>query len=149
MLPAARFLLLPAAPFYLLDEVGQGTEPQTLIPLSHAAPGAGVVMIGHPKQLPPTVLSRKAAFHGLQTSLFQRLCETPGIKVRMLDMQYRMHPSIAQWPSEALYDGKLGNGDVTLQLRPPGGFPWPTDCAIAFVHVEGREQTEGTSYETP
>ena len=96
--------------FFLLDEVGQGTEPQTLIPISHAAPGARVVMIGDHKQLPPTVLSDEAAFNGLQTSLFQRLCETPGFKRCMLEVQYRMHPSIAQWPSEALYDGKLGNG---------------------------------------
>ena len=135
--------------FYLLDEVGQGTEPQTIIPLSHAAPGARVVMIGDHKQLPPTVLSGEATFNDLQTSLFQRLCETPGFKRCMLEVQYRMHPTIARWPSYALYDGMLSNGDVTLRLSPPGGFPWPKDCAIAFVHVEGREQTEGTSFENP
>ena len=48
-------------------------EPSTLIPLQLLAPGARVVLVGDPRQLPATVVSRAAAAASLSQSLFERL----------------------------------------------------------------------------
>ena len=43
------------------------------MPLQLLAPGGQVVLVGDPKQLPPTVLSRAAEASNLAQSLFERL----------------------------------------------------------------------------
>lgn len=59
-----RFFFLQAA---------QALEPAALVPLQLLAPGGHVVLVGDPKQLPPTVLSRAAEASNLAQSLFERL----------------------------------------------------------------------------
>lgn len=58
-------------------------------------------------QLPPTVLSDKAATGGLATTLFERLHRMHGHAAHMLTTQYRMHADIMTWASDALYKGRL------------------------------------------
>lgn len=72
-----------------------------------------VVMIGDHKQLRPknehyplTVEARRG--FALNRSLFERLVLT-GFPVEQLQVQHRMHPSIARIVSELTYDGKLQN----------------------------------------
>lgn len=48
-------------------------------------------------------------------SLFQRL-EQCGHPVHLLNVQYRMHPSISAFPRAAFYDSKLMDGPNVLQL---------------------------------
>lgn len=55
----------------LLDEAAQAIEPTSLVPLMSGA--CSFVCIGDDKQLPATLLSRKAALAGLSESLFERL----------------------------------------------------------------------------
>jgi superfamily I DNA and/or RNA helicase len=62
------------------------------------------VLIGDQKQLPPTILShacrlleRHSGLH-LGESLFQRLVRE-GCPATMLEVQYRMHPAIAEFPA--------------------------------------------------
>lgn len=46
------------------------------------------------------------------------------VTTTMLQVQYRMHPTIAEWPSVSFYAGKLTAG-VPKELRiPPPGLPW-------------------------
>lgn len=53
----------------------------------------------------------------LETTLFDRLLSLHGAKLkRMLTTQYRMHETIMQFPSQALYDDKLIAAD-TVKLR--------------------------------
>ena len=54
-------------------QAAQALEPAALIALQLIAPGARVVLVGDPKQLPPTVLSRAAEASHLAQSLFARL----------------------------------------------------------------------------
>ena len=54
-------------------QAAQALEPAALIALQLIAPGARVVLVGDPKQLPPTVLSRAAEASHLAQSLFERL----------------------------------------------------------------------------
>ena len=60
----------------------------------------------------------------LTVSMFSRL-RTVGLPVRMLNVQYRMHPIIALFASRHFYDGRLNNGVSSEERRAPMGFSWP------------------------
>lgn len=55
----------------IVDESAQATEPSTLIPLRFGC--RKLVLVGDPRQLPATVLDKRAASAGLGVSLFERL----------------------------------------------------------------------------
>jgi hypothetical protein len=88
------------ARFVLIDEAGQGTEPYCMCPISKLAFDGHLVMIGDHKQLAPTVFSPFTKWQGLDSSLFERLCRSPGLDAIVLQVQYRMIPSICCFPSE-------------------------------------------------
>ncbi|XP_054426742.1 DNA-binding protein SMUBP-2 [Pteronotus mesoamericanus] len=89
----------------VIDECAQALEASCWVPLLRAGK---CVLAGDHKQLPPTVVSSKAALGGLSLSLMERLAaERGGGVVRTLTVQYRMHRAIMRWASEALYEGRL------------------------------------------
>ncbi len=91
--------------FAIIDEATQSTEPSSLIPVLKAK---RFIMAGDHKQLPPTILNEEAASENLSKSLFERLLELHGDRIRvMLEVQYRMNDLIAAFPSEEFYEGKL------------------------------------------
>ena len=57
----------------LIDEATQATEPASLVPLVKGS--RQIVLVGDHRQLPPTVISRRAEKGGLDRSLFERLVE--------------------------------------------------------------------------
>jgi superfamily I DNA and/or RNA helicase len=91
-------------PTVIIDEAGQTTEPATLLPLRFGC--RKLILVGDPRQLPPTVLSRSAERAGLNRSLFERL-ERAEHEVVMLSIQYRMHPEIRVFPSQYFYNNLL------------------------------------------
>ena len=91
----------------LMDESTQATEPECLIPLIMGA--KQVVMVGDHCQLGPVVTSKRAARAGLGQSMFERLISL-GVQPIRLQVQYRMHPCLSQFPSNAFYEGALQNG---------------------------------------
>ncbi|XP_033917503.1 DNA-binding protein SMUBP-2 isoform X2 [Melopsittacus undulatus] len=99
--------LLPDNHFDLvvIDECAQALEASCWIPLLKAPK---CILAGDHKQLPPTIISHRAAAQGLALSLMERLLDSYGQKVvRMLTVQYRMHEAIMHWASSELYDGRL------------------------------------------
>jgi regulator of nonsense transcripts 1 len=114
-------------------EATQATEPTLLVPLMHRS--KQLFLLGDHFQLPPTVISERARAQGLGTSLFSRLVDQ-GIQPILLTMQYRMHPSLSEFPSQEFYSRKLVDG-VTSESRPaPTGFPFPsTEHPVALVQV--------------
>ncbi|XP_056382691.1 DNA-binding protein SMUBP-2 [Hyla sarda] len=99
--------LLPENYFDLvvIDECAQALEASCWITLLQAKK---CILAGDHKQLPPTIISHKAAAKGLSLSLMERVIEKYGDRVvKMLTVQYRMHDCIMQWASHALYGGKL------------------------------------------
>ena len=131
----------------LVDECTQATEPEAIIPLVHGA--KHVVLVGDHRQLGPVVVSKKAEKAGFKTSLFERLISL-GIRPVRLEVQYRMHPALSEFPSQAFYEGSLQNG-VTLESRRVSGldFPWPkVDMPIFLYNSAGQEEisSSGTSY---
>jgi len=124
-------------PFVLIDEATQASEPSTLVPLVRGA--RQVILVGDHKQLPPTVISRRAEDGGLNRSLFERLINS-GVPAHMLEIQYRMHPTIRDFPSGRFYDGRLEDSADALSRTAPAGVSWPDwDNPVAFVPVEGAE----------
>jgi senataxin len=99
----------------VIDEAAQSIELSALIPLKYGC--SKCILVGDPKQLPPTVLSRSAARYGYEQSLFVRMQQNHPNAVHLLDTQYRMHPDISRFPSTQFYDGKLIDGDNMAQLR--------------------------------
>ena len=133
----------------LLDEATQATEPASLVPLVRGA--RQIVLVGDPRQLPPTVISRRAENGGLRRSLFERLVAM-GIEPMLLDTQYRMHPAISDFPNRTFYEGRLVDG-ITAADRPnPAGLLWNDwEVPMAFLPVNGDEllSPDGASKENP
>ena len=133
----------------LIDEATQATEPASLVPLVRGS--RQIVLIGDHKQLPPTVISRRAEDGGLSRSLFERLIDM-GIEPKLLTTQYRMHPSISEFPNTHFYQGLLEDGVSTDQRPAPMGMLWPDwESPIALVPVDGDEllSPDGASKENP
>ncbi|ORZ10100.1 AAA domain-domain-containing protein, partial [Absidia repens] len=118
-------------PFILMDECSQVMEPLSMVPLLRFK-CSKMVMIGDPKQLPPTVATQADENNpglGLDKSLFSRLIEC--------------HPSISGISNNLFYDRQLLNGS-NVETRPPllNGLP-----PLLFVDVMGNEQKSiGNSY---
>ncbi|KAL3499815.1 hypothetical protein ACH5RR_038908 [Cinchona calisaya] len=131
----------------LIDESTQSNEPECLIPLVLGA--KQVVLVGDHCQLGPVIMCKKAARAGLAQSLFERLVML-GVKPIRLQVQYRMHPALSEFPSNNFYEGTLQNG-VTINERQSSGidFPWPVPNRPMFFYVQmGQEEisASGTSY---
>ena len=103
----------------IIDEAAQCVELSALIPLKYGC--SKCILVGDPKQLPPTVLSQSAQRYGYDQSLFVRMQQNSPQDVHLLDHQYRMHPEISQFPSQEFYEGKLADGADMAQLRQQ---PW-------------------------
>ena len=120
-------------PFVLIDEAATATEPECLIPMTKGA--KQVVLVGDHKQLRP--FSRRFD-HPL--SLFERKAML-GIKPIMLNLQYRMHPDLSEFSSEAFYDGKVKNGVQASQRQLRGNFPVPFSTHSTFFwHMDHNEE---------
>ena len=120
----------------IIDEAAQCTEPSTMIPLRYGC--KKLVLVGDTQQLPATVLSSKANARGLGVSLFERL-ERAGHEKIMLNVQYRMHPMIRQFPSEYFYENKLIDAPNACHM----------DCSsplILYDLMHSREESSGNSY---
>ncbi|KAM9284821.1 3'-5' exoribonuclease HELZ2 isoform 1-T1 [Morus bassanus] len=121
----------------IIDECAMSTEPETLIPLVSHRRAEKVVLLGDHKQLRPVVNNDFCKSLGMETSLFERYRN----QAWMLDMQYRMHKGICEFPSQEFYDKRL---KTCPQLsRKPSVFHHKGNscCPIIFGHVEGKEQS--------
>ncbi|KPI36675.1 uncharacterized protein AB675_10103 [Cyphellophora attinorum] len=131
----------------LIDESTQSAEPECIIPLVLGC--KQVVLVGDHQQLGPVIMNKKAAKAGLNQSLFERLVILGCAPIR-LNVQYRMHPCLSEFPSNMFYEGTLQNG-VTMQQRTRRDvdFPWPkADAPMMFWSNLGNEEisASGTSY---
>ncbi|XP_025602817.2 probable RNA helicase armi [Athalia rosae] len=105
-----------------VDEAGQATEPEILIPLNFIHSDHGqVILAGDPMQLGPVVRSRYADHFGLGLSFLSRLLQrfpyqkdTQGFEwgydprlVTKLRMNYRSLPEILHLPNLLFYDSEL------------------------------------------
>lgn len=123
----------------IIDEAAQSIELSALIPLKYGC--SKCILVGDPKQLPPTVLSREAARFQYEQSLFVRMQANSPNDVHLLDTQYRMHPEISLFPSNAFYDARLLDGPGMAKLR---ARPWHQSTILGpyrFFDVQGTQQS--------
>jgi regulator of nonsense transcripts 1 len=108
-----------------------------------------VVLVGDHQQLGPVIMNKKAARAGLTQSLFERLVMLENRPIR-LQVQYRMHPCLSEFPSNMFYEGSLQNGVTAPErLRKNVDFPWPVpDTPMFFYQNLGQEEisSSGTSF---
>lgn len=86
----------------IVDEASQATIPSILIPLSKAR---RFILAGDHKQLPPTIISKKA--HFLEKTLFEELIKKYPNKASLLNVQYRMNSFLMKFPNSEFYNGNL------------------------------------------
>ena len=149
----------------LIDEATQAAEPglryhsarnflsywlfhtECMIPLVLGC--RQVVLVGDHQQLGPVIMNKKAARAGLTQSLFERLIVLGNRPIR-LQVQYRMHPCLSEFPSNMFYEGSLQNGVTAPErLRRNVDFPWPVpDTPMFFYQNLGQEEisSSGTSF---
>ncbi len=132
----------------VLDEAAQAIEASCWIPLLR---GRRAVFAGDHRQLPPTIRSREAARGGLDVTLFERLADEFPDHCRLLETQYRMHESIMNWSSEAMYNGRLIAHDSVRRhlLSELGGVEETeeTTTPVLFIDTAGFDAPEQTDAE--
>ncbi|XP_009997180.1 PREDICTED: probable helicase senataxin [Chaetura pelagica] len=139
----------------IVDEAGQSCEVETLIPLMHRC--SKLVLVGDPRQLPPTVKSLKAQEYGYDQSLMARLHRHLEEQVRnnvfrslpvvQLTVQYRMHPDICLFPSNYVYGRTLKTDKATEENR--CSSEWPFQPYLIFDVGDGREERDRDSFSNP
>ena len=138
----------------LIDEATQAIEAEALIPIAMGA--KQVVFVGDHCQLGPVVMNKVAAKAGLTQSMFERLVLIGNRPIR-LQVQYRMHPALSEFPSNMFYEGSLQNGVTEadrqllnmLDYAGKEDFPWPVpNKPMFFYSIAGMEEisASGTSY---
>jgi superfamily I DNA and/or RNA helicase len=135
----------------IVDEAARATPLDLFIPMSM---GRKIILVGDHKQLPhmlePDVLKliledpQYKDLPGLETSLFERLFDMfrSGLrpKALLLDTQYRMHPDICAFVSEAFYGNELKSG-ITADERviPQELF---NGKALAYINISKNNGME-------
>ncbi|KAK9115677.1 hypothetical protein Sjap_014624 [Stephania japonica] len=102
-------------PFDMLvvDEAAQLKECESAIPLR--IPGLRhAILIGDECQLPALIKSQISADAKLGRSLFQRVVSL-GQPKHLLNIQYRMHPSISLFPNKEFYNDQIFDASNVVQ----------------------------------
>ncbi|XP_017243832.1 helicase sen1 isoform X1 [Daucus carota subsp. sativus] len=97
----------------VVDEAAQLKECESNIPLQ--LPGLRhAILVGDEMQLSALVKSQASDEAGFGRSLFTRLVSL-GYKKDLLDIQYRMHPSISLFPNKEFYHRQIADGPNVRQ----------------------------------
>ncbi|PKU48200.1 hypothetical protein llap_1479 [Limosa lapponica baueri] len=149
----------------ILDEAGQASEPESLIPIGLISEANGqIVLVGDPKQLGPVIKSKIALTFGLNMSLLERLTSRDmylrdedafsacggynPLLITKLVKNYRSHSALLALPSKLFYHKELevcaDTSVVTSLLHwgklPRKGFP------LIFHGIRGSETRESHSH---
>ncbi|XVE62877.1 hypothetical protein DITRI_Ditri06bG0155000 [Diplodiscus trichospermus] len=137
-----------------LDEAGQASEPESMVPIGNLCRKETVVVLaGDPKQLGPVVFSKDAEALGLGKSYLERLFECESYYneddnfVTKLVRNYRCHPAILDLPSRLFYKGELiackedNSSSITSKVDffPNKEFP------VLFFGIQGCDEREGNN----
>lgn len=136
-----------------LDEAGQASEPETMVPLSNLCKrGTVVVLAGDPCQLGPVIHSKEAENCGLSVSFLARLFDCAFYEdgnenyVTKLVRNYRCHPEILFLPSQLFYNEEL----IALKTEDPSATKWEDllpkkDFPVLFMGIQGCDEREGNN----
>ncbi|KAL8218515.1 hypothetical protein R6Q57_021888 [Mikania cordata] len=126
----------------VIDEAAQLKEAESTIPLQllgmkHA------ILIGDECQLPAMVSSNVCIESGFGRSLFGRLSSL-GHSKHLLNVQYRMHPSISLFPNYKFYQNQILDAEnVTCKSYEKQYLSGPMFGSYSFINiVGGREEKD-------
>ncbi|CAJ2652910.1 unnamed protein product [Trifolium pratense] len=127
--------------FLVIDEAAQLKECESTIPLQLNGLRR-CILIGDERQLPAMVKSKIADRAEFGRSLFERLVML-GYKKHMLNVQYRMHPSISMFPSKEFYDNQLSDAQIVTEISYSKRFLEGTMYgSYSFINIsKGKEQS--------
>lgn len=156
----------------LIDEAGQCSEPETMIPITQIDQFNGqVILVGDPMQLGPIILNSNAAEKGLKLSFLSRiLTHSPYKKdqerfpncgynprlITKLIYNYRSLPSILKTYNDLFYDSELRPMideessdeykmlDRIREVLPKTEGVHPTQ-AVFFVGIRGENRQDSDS----
>ncbi|KAJ0034179.1 hypothetical protein Pint_24783 [Pistacia integerrima] len=136
-----------------LDEAGQASEPESMIPMSILCKKETVVVLaGDPMQLGPVLYSRDAETYGLGKSYLERLFESAFYYtgdenyVTKLVRNYRCHPEILYLPSKLFYEEELiACKDDTSSFAMSVNFLPNKEFPILFYGIQGCDEREGSN----
>lgn len=138
---AKLHLIKKMTPFELviIDEAAQVKECESSIPLQ--LPGIRhAVLVGDEKQLPAMVQSKICEKAGFGRSLFERLVML-GHSRHLLNVQYRMHPSISLFPNKEFYSNRIKDGpNVTATSYNRSFFKEKVIGPYCFINVTGGKE---------
>lgn len=132
----------------IIDEAAKATVGEVMVPIVRAQ---RLLLVGDQKQLPPFL--EETTQQALQElgvteaeakySLFEHLYQLVPLDHRdMLNVQFRMHPTIGNVVSSLFYDSKVTNGPKTTDRPlPPGSFE--RAHRVMWVDVLGRDYRVG------
>ncbi|PWA56308.1 DNA helicase, UvrD-like, C-terminal [Artemisia annua] len=123
----------------VVDEAAQLKEAESIIPLQ--LPGMKhAILIGDERQLPAMVNSNVCIESGFGRSLFDRL-STSGHSKHLLNIQYRMHPSISCFPNLKFYQNQILDAQNVLSKSYEKGYLWgPMFGSYSFINVVGGKE---------
>ncbi|XP_055300785.1 probable RNA helicase armi [Sitodiplosis mosellana] len=155
----------------VIDEAGQCTEPDVLVPMVLIGKRGQTIMAGDPMQMPPLIINRHANNRGLGVSMLDRLIKSysnfnnddAGHKknfgpclISKLDLNYRSLPSILEYPNTQFYNSELiptidaeSSREAKLLKHLDGIFKEiekPGAYGIHFINVDGRNEKRETSW---
>ncbi|CAI5459945.1 unnamed protein product [Closterium sp. Yama58-4] len=137
-------------PLLLLDEAAQLVEAESLVALQ-ACGLRYAVLVGDPKQLPATVMSKNSDLTPATPIRIPITCTPspflllPSAPAEVLSVQYRMHPDITRFPSHCFYHRRIQDG---LNVCLPSHCPPHLHLLFGpyrFFHVRGREERDSVA----
>ncbi|KAG8913407.1 hypothetical protein FRC01_004558, partial [Tulasnella sp. 417] len=139
-----------------VDEAGQASEPEVMIPIKlNAGPNTTIVLAGDPKQLGPVIRSPVARRLGLDISYLDRImsmnmyktAENRGVTYVKLVKNWRSHQAIVDFPNQEFYDGELepcADPAVSGLCLGWNALPNPK-YPIVFHAIKGQDLRESSS----
>ncbi|KAG2708639.1 hypothetical protein I3760_05G201800 [Carya illinoinensis] len=130
----------------VIDEAAQLKECESAIPLQlrglrHA------ILVGDELQLPAMVNSNISSEAGFGRSLFERMSSL-GHSKHLLNIQYRMHPSVSSFPNMNFYSNRILDApNVKRKGYEKHYLPGPMFGTYSFINiVDGREEQGYVGY---
>nr|XP_043619871.1 regulator of nonsense transcripts 1 homolog [Erigeron canadensis] len=136
--------MVPVKPLNILviDEAAQLKEAESTIPLQlHGIKHA--ILIGDECQLPAMVTSNVCIESGFGRSLFDRLSYACHSR-HLLNVQYRMHPSISFFPNWRFYQNQILDAEnVLCESYENRYLSGPMFGSYSFINIVGGREEKG------
>nr|GEZ58669.1 UvrD-like helicase, ATP-binding domain, P-loop containing nucleoside triphosphate hydrolase [Tanacetum cinerariifolium] len=121
----------------VIDEAAQSKKAESTIPLQ--LPGMKhAILIGDERQLPTMVNRNDCIESGFGRSLFDRLSFFGHFK-HLLNVQYRMHPSISCFPNLKFYQNQILDAQNVLSESYGKGI-FRDQCSAPIINVIGGKE---------